>query len=266
MTQKIALITGGSRGLGASAAQHLAQSNTGIIITYHNQKTAAEKVVKSINDNGGHAAALQLDTTVTSSFTSFKNSLTETLQNVFSRDGFDYLINNAGYGLFKPFADTTEAELDQMYQVHFKGPFLLTQCLSNMIASGGRILNVSSGLTRMTFAGYDAYAAMKGAVEVMTRYQAASFAQRSIAVNTLAPGAIETDFGGGVVRDNSELNQQIAANTAMGRVGLPDDIGQAIAGLLVATSGWMTGQRIEVSGGQGLQKIFSCLKNLASKR
>lgn len=252
MVNKIALITGGSRGLGANTAQHLAQSTTGVIITYHKQKAAADKVVKRINENGGLATALQLDTTAPSSFIPFKNSLTEKIQHVFSRDKFDYLINNAGNGIFKPFADTSETELDHMFQVHFKGPFLLTQCLSNMIASGGRILNVSSGLTRMTFPGYDAYAAMKGAVEVMTRYQAAIFAQRNIAVNTIAPGAIETDFGGGVVRDNPELNQQIAAHTAMGRVGLPDDIGHAIAGLLVATSGWMTGQRNEVSGGQGL--------------
>lgn len=252
MTQKIALITGGSRGLGKSAAFHLAKSDVGVIVTYHSKKAEAEEVVEEINSNGGRAAAIQLDVADTEGFSNFRESLVLALKGTFEREKIDYLVNNAGYGIFKPFQDTTEAELDSMYSVHVKGPFFLTQTLSDLVEDGGRILNVSSGLTRMTFAGYDAYSAMKGAIEVVTRYQAAAFASRGITVNTIAPGAIETDFGGGVVRDTPELNQQIASITAMGRVGLPDDIGSAIAGILVSSSQWMTGQRIEVSGGQAL--------------
>ena len=252
MTQKIALITGGSRGLGKSAALHLAEADVGVVITYQSKEAEAKSVVNEINKKGGRAAALMLDVAESDSFTHFRNSLVATLQETFERDTFDYLVNNAGYGVFTPFQNTTEAELDSMYSVHLKGPFLLTQCLANAIEDGGRILNVSSGLTRMTFSGFDAYAAMKGGVEVVTRYQAAAFADRKIAVNTIAPGAVETDFVDGAVRDTPELNQQIASITAMGRVGLPDDIGSAIAGLLVASSEWMTGQRIEVSGGQAL--------------
>jgi NAD(P)-dependent dehydrogenase (short-subunit alcohol dehydrogenase family) len=252
MAQKIALITGGSRGLGKSAALHLAKANIGVVITYQSKAVEAQEVVKEIISKGGHAIALKLDVTDIHSFPEFHDSLVSTLQETFKRDTFDYLVNNAGYGIFVPFQNTTEAELDNMYTVHLKGPFLLTQCLADSIEDGGRILNVSSGLTRMTHSGYDAYAAMKGGIEVVTRYQAAALANRKITVNTIAPGAIETDFGGGVVRDIPELNEQIASVTAMGRVGLPDDIGSAIAGLLTAGSGWMTGQRIEVSGGQAL--------------
>lgn len=252
MTQKIAVITGGSRGLGRSAALHLAQANVGVILTYHSKHGEAEAVVEEINRSGGNAAALQLDVADSAGFSQFRDRLAATLNRQFARQSFDFLVNNAGYGIFKPFLETNEAELDQMYAVHLKGPFLLTQCLADLIADGGRVLNVSSGLTRMTLAGYDAYALMKGAVEVMTRYQAGALASRRIAVNTIAPGAIETDFAGGAVRDTPEINRQIAANTAMGRVGLPDDIGSAVAGLLASGSQWMTGQRIEVSGGQAL--------------
>ncbi len=252
MKQKIALITGGSRGLGKSAAHHLAKHNVGIVITYHNKQDEAQSVVDTIVNNGGTAAALRLDIRKTESFSSFREALQSLLKQSFDRENLDYVVNNGGYGCFKHFLDTQEAELDDMYEVHLKGPFFLTQCLSSLITDGGRILNVSSGLTRVTLPGYDAYAAMKGGLEVVTRYQAAALAGRGITVNTMAPGAIETDFGGGVVRDNPELNKQIASNTTMGRVGLPDDIGSAVAGLLVASSGWMTGQRIEVSGGQAL--------------
>lgn len=252
MKQKIALITGGSRGLGKSAALHLAKANVGALITYQSNAVEAQNVVDEINQQGGKAAALQLDVAESGRFSTFRDSVISALKETFAQDTFDFLVNNAGYGVFAPFAATTEVELDNMYAVHLKGPFLLTQCLSALINDQGRILNVSSGLTRMTFAGYDAYAAMKGGVEVVTRYQAAAFASRGISVNTLAPGAVETDFCGGAVRDTPKLNQQIASITAMGRVGLPDDIGKAIAGLLVAGSEWMTGQRIEVSGGQAL--------------
>lgn len=252
MTQKIAVITGGSRGLGKSSAIHLAKANVGVVITYHHKEQEAKDVVTKINSSGGLACALQLDVSDSSSFSVFRDNLLAELKNTFQRTTFDYLVNNAGYGLFNSFEDTTEAELDSMYAVHLKGPFFLTQCLAALIENQGRILNVSSGLTRTTFPGYDAYAIAKGGMETMTRYQAAIFARREITVNTIAPGAIETDFGGGFVRDTPELNKQIASITAMGRVGLPDDIGSAVAGLLVAGSVWMTGQRIEVSGGQSL--------------
>lgn len=252
MTQKIALITGGSRGLGKSAALHLARSNVGVVITYQSKKAEAEDVVNEIKRNHGSAVAMQFDVADIKNFPDFRERLTATLQETYGRQSFNYLVNNAGHGLFKHFEDTTEGDIDSLYTVHLKGPFLLTQSLSNLIENGGRILNVSSGLTRFTFSGYDAYAMMKGGLEVMTRYQAAALASRNIAVNTIAPGAIETDFGGGVLRDTPELNQKIASITAMGRVGLPDDIGSAIAGFLVESSQWMTGQRIEVSGGQAL--------------
>lgn len=252
MVQKIALITGGSRGLGKSAAYHLAKADVGVVITYQSKKTEAQNIVSDINGKGGCAAALKLDVADNGSFIGFRDKLTSILKESFGRKTFDYLVNNAGYGVFTPFLNTTESELDSMYSVHLKGPFFLTQSLAEYIEDNGRILNVSSGLTRMTLSGYDAYAAMKGGLEVITRYQAAAFASRGITVNTVAPGAIETDFNGGIVRDTPELNRQIASHTAMGRVGLPEDIGSAIAGFLVASSDWMTGQRIEVSGGQAL--------------
>lgn len=252
MTQKIALITGASRGLGKSAALHLAKEGVSVVITYRNNKEEAEIVVNEIKHSGGQAAALRLDVVDVSSFSDFSDRLLAVLQETFGRGRFDFLVNNAGYGVFKPFTETTADDLDAMYAVHLKGPFLLTQTLAGLIEDGGRILNVSSGLTRFTYSGYGPYAVMKGGVEVATRYMAAELAHRQIAVNTIAPGAIETDFNGGVVRDTPEINQQIASITAMGRVGVPDDIGEAIAGLLAANSQWMTGQRVEVSGGQVL--------------
>lgn len=252
MPQKIALITGASRGLGKSAALHLAEKGVGVLITYLSKSEEADAVVAEIKRAGGRAAALQLDTADAASFRGFRKRLFVALLENFGREQFDFLVNNAGYGLHEAFDKTTAEQLDAMYAVHVKGPYLLTQALAGMIADGGRILNVSSGLTRMTFPGYSAYASMKGAVEVMSRYMAAELASRWIAVNTIAPGAIATDFGGGAVRDNAALNERIASMTAMGRVGQPDDIGEAVAGLLAANSQWMTGQRIEVSGGQGL--------------
>jgi len=196
--------------------------------------------------------ALQLDTSDVASFPGFGGALTSALTQTWSRDTFDFLVNNAGVGITAPFAETTEDQFDQMMGIHLKGVFFLTQSLLPRIADGGRILNVSTGLTRMTLPGYAAYATMKGGVETLTHYMAAELAPRRITANTVAPGAIETDFGGGVVRDNRELNTMIAANTALGRVGLPDDIGGAVASLLAGEFGWMTGQRIELSGGQSL--------------
>lgn len=246
---KIAVITGASRGLGRQAALSLAERGVGSVVLYHQSEGPAREVVHAIEDLGQRACALRLDTTEVSAFPAFAEQLREALAATWGETQFDYLINNAGYGVFVNFTDTTEAQLDQMYAVHVKGPFLLTQTLLPLIKDGGRVLNVSSGLTRFSMPGYSAYAAMKGAVEVLTRYQAKELGARQIRVNTLAPGAIETDFGGGAVRDNAELNNMIAAQTALGRVGHPEDIGGAVVALLQDESGWINGQRIEASGG-----------------
>lgn len=252
MSQKIALITGGSRGLGRNAALHLAQQGVGVIITYLVQSDAADAVVNEIQATGAKAVALQLNAERSSEFTKFTASMSETLQSVWGRSTFDFLVNNAGTGIFKSFEETSEDEFDLMMNVHLKGVYFLTQQMLPILADGGKILNVSSGLTRFSMPGYAAYATMKGAVEVMTSYLAKELGHRGISVNVIAPGAIETDFGGGAVRDNKELNQFIAQNTAMGRVGLPDDIGSAISSLLIGDNHWMTAQRIEVSGGQNI--------------
>ncbi|WP_312837070.1 SDR family oxidoreductase [Pantoea sp.] len=252
MAHKIALITGGSRGLGKNAALKLAKKGCDIILTYRNQAQEAQAVINEIKALGGQGAALQLDVGQTETFDAFVGEVKAELQNRWRRDSFDYLLNNAGTGLHKPFAETTEADFDALMQVHFKGPFFLTQKLLPLIADGGSILNVSSGLARFTIPGAGAYAAMKGAMEVLTRYQAKELGERGIRVNILAPGAIETDFSGGVVRDNAELNAWVASQTALGRAGLPDDIGNAVAMLLSDESGWINGQRIEASGGMSL--------------
>lgn len=252
MTARIALVTGGSRGLGRSAALHLARKGVGVVLTYRAQRDEADRVVGEIAEAGGRAVALPLDMADASGFSDFAERLRATLKTVWDRTTFDYLVNNAGAGLHKSFAQTTEDEFDGLMAVHFKGVFFFTQMLLPMIEDNGRILNVSSGLARFSLPGFSAYAAMKGAVEVLTRYLARELGPRGIAVNAIAPGAIETDFGGGLVRDNPEINRTVAAATAMGRVGLPDDIGEAVASILADASQWMTGQRIEVSGGQNL--------------
>jgi NAD(P)-dependent dehydrogenase (short-subunit alcohol dehydrogenase family) len=249
---KIALITGGSRGLGRSMAVHLARQGTGMVLTYRSNRVEADAVVSEITRLGGRAASLQLDTGVVSGFDDFAARLRETLTKTWARDRFDFLVNNAGVGAHARFAETTEAQFDELMNVHFKGVFFLTQKLLPLIADNGRIINVSSGLARFSLPGYAAYASMKGAIETLTKYLARELGERKIAVNVLAPGAIETDFGGGQVRDNAEINRFVAANTALGRAGLPDDIGGAIAALLSPDSGWITGQRIEASGGMFL--------------
>ncbi|WP_225781064.1 SDR family NAD(P)-dependent oxidoreductase [Xenophilus sp. Marseille-Q4582] len=248
----IALITGGSRGLGRNAALHLARSGVDVVLTYRSQAAEAQAVVQQIEALGRRAAALPLDMAQSRSFGDFAAQLGRTLADRWQRTHFDYLINNAGHGVHAPIAETTEAQFDELVAVHLKGPFFLTQALLPLIADGGRILNVSSGLARFALPGYGAYATMKGGIEVLTRYLAKELGARGIAVNVIAPGAIETDFGGGAVRDNKDLNAAIAAQTALGRVGLPDDIGGAIAALLQPGNGWMTGQRVEVSGGMFL--------------
>ena len=252
MTRKIALITGASRGLGKSAALHLAAQGVDIIGTYHSKAEEAQAVVAQIEQWGGRAAMLQLDVSQSASFDEFVGSVSDVLKAVFAQDHFNFLVNNAGIGAHASFADTTEAQFDQLVAIHFKGPFFLTQKLLPLISDGGRIINISSGLARFSLPGYAAYASMKGAMEVLTRYQAKELGARGITANILAPGAIETDFSGGAVRDNEALNTMVANNTALGRAGLPDDIGGAISVLLADGSNWITGQRIEASGGMFL--------------
>ena len=252
MNTKIALITGGSRGLGKSAAIKLGEQGVDVIITYRSKEKEAAAVVTAIEAAGGKAAALQLDVGNTSSFAAFAASLRAELASRWQRDSIDFLVNNAGVAGHASIADTTEAQFDELVNVHLKGVFFLTQQLAPMIADGGRILNVSSGLTRFTLPGFGAYAAMKGAVEVLTSYLAQELGGRGIAVNVIAPGAVETDFGGGMVRDNAELNGFLASQTALGRVGQPDDIGGAVASLLSDNSRWLNGQRVEASGGMFL--------------
>jgi NAD(P)-dependent dehydrogenase (short-subunit alcohol dehydrogenase family) len=249
MSKKLAIITGGSRGLGKSAALHLAAQGVDVILTYLGKETDAQAVVAEIEAGGGKAAALQLDVADSASFAGFAERVGQLLAQKWQRNSFDFLVNNAGTGIDAAFQDTTEEQFDQMVNIHLKGVFFLTQKLLPLLADGGRIVNVSSGLARFALPGKAAYGAMKGAVEVLTKYLAKELGPRGIAVNVIAPGAIETDFGGGVVRDNPQVNAFIAAQTALGRVGLPDDIGGAIAAMLSDSFGWVTAQRIEASGG-----------------
>lgn len=245
----IALVTGGSRGLGRNAALALAARGTDVILTYRSRAADAEAVAAQIHALGRRAVALPLDTGNVASFDGFAARLDAALMQTWQRTQFDFLVNNAGSGEHVAFVDTTEAQFDTLLAMHFKGVFFLTQRLLPRIADGGRILNVSSGLARFSLPGYSAYAAMKGAVEVLSRYLAKELGPRRIAVNTLAPGAIETDFGGGTVRDNPEVNAHIASQTALGRVGVPDDIGGVVALLLAPESRWINAQRIEAAGG-----------------
>ena len=252
MSDKLVLITGGSRGLGRNAALKLAQKGVDAIITWRQQQQEAEKVVEEIRALGQRAVALQLDVADVGSFADFITRLQQTLRTYWQRERFDYLLNNAGVGIYSAFAETSEQQFDTLMLTHFKGPLFLTERLLPLINDGGRILNISSGLARFSLPGYAAYASMKGAMEVLTRYQARELGPRGIAVNILAPGAIETDFGGGSVRDNPDVNAWVAAQTAMGRAGQPDDIGRAVAALLSEDTGWITAQRIEASGGMYL--------------
>jgi len=249
---KIALVTGASRGLGKNTALTLARKGVDVIVTYHNSEEDAQNVVSAIADLGAQAVALQLDTSNTKTFDGFAEQVKQSLQDKWQTEHFDFLVNNAGVGVHASFADTTEDDFDRLMNIHVKGVFFLTQKLLPLINDGGRIVNISSGLARFALPGYAAYASMKGAIEVLTRYMAKELGQRQIAVNVVAPGAIETDFNGGAVRDNREINSFIASQTALGRVGLPDDIGGAIAALLSEENRWVNAQRIEVSGGQFL--------------
>jgi NAD(P)-dependent dehydrogenase (short-subunit alcohol dehydrogenase family) len=251
MTNKIAIVTGGSRGLGKNAALKLASKGVSVILTYRSLRKEADDVVAEIEalGSGAKAAALQLDVAESKSFAQFAADVKTILQSKWQRENFDYLVNNAGTGINTPFIETTEEQFDQMANIHLKGVYFLTQKLVPLIANGGSIVNISSGLTRFCFPGYSAYAIMKGAVELFSRYLAQELGARGIRVNTIAPGAIETDFGGGLVRDNSDVNKHIASLTALGRVGVPDDIGGVIASILSDDNRWVNGQRIEASGG-----------------
>ena len=252
MNKKIAIITGGSRGLGRNAAIHLARKGVDVILTYRSRKEEADAVVAEIAAADARAVALQLDVADVRTFGAFAGQVRQALADQWQRTDFDYLVNNAGVGVNASIADTTEAQFDQLTEIHFKGVFFLTQALLPVIADGGRIVNISSGLARFALPGYAVYGALKGAIEVLSRYMAKELGPRGIAVNVVAPGAIETDFGGGTVRDNAELNAHIASQTALGRVGLPDDIGGVIASLLSDDNRWINAQRIEASGGMFL--------------
>jgi NAD(P)-dependent dehydrogenase (short-subunit alcohol dehydrogenase family) len=247
-SNKIALVTGGSRGLGKNMALQLAQKGIDVVITYHSKSAEAEKVVNEIKSGGRKAAALQLDVE-DNNFDRFINEFRSLLRNEFQTENFDALVNNAGTGLHANFGDTTREQFDSMVNIHLKAPFFLTQQLLPYMNRDGSIVNISSGLTRFSFTGYDAYAVMKGGVETLTSYQARFLGSRGIRVNTVAPGAIETDFGGGAVRDNKELNDLIKSLTPLGRVGLPADIGGVVAFLCSDDAKWVNAQRIEVSGG-----------------
>ncbi|MEJ0067221.1 MAG: SDR family oxidoreductase [Caulobacteraceae bacterium] len=248
---RIAIVTGGSRGLGRNTVLNLAKRGVDVIFTYKSNQAEADKVAGLVAEAGRKAVAIQLDTGDVSAFDAFAAHVKQTLAS-WGAERFDYLVNNAGISHHNSIESTTEAELDAVYNVHFKGVFFLTQKLLPLIADGGRIVNVSSGLTRIIMPGSAPYGAMKGAVEVLTKYMAKELGPRRIAVNVVAPGAIETDFSGGMVRDNPGINQHIADLTALGRVGLPDDIGPMIAALLSDDNRWINAQRIEVSGGQSI--------------
>ncbi|MDX3905837.1 MAG: SDR family oxidoreductase [Pigmentiphaga sp.] len=248
----ISLVTGGSRGLGRNTVLSIARKGGDVIFTYHSREAEAQAVVAEVERLGRKAVALQLDAGRSSTFSAFAERLKEVLRLTWERDSFDHLVNNAGHGDVAPLAQMSEAAFDKLVDVHFKGVFFLTQKLLPLLADGGRIVNLSSGLTRVSAEGWSAYASVKGAVEVLTVYMAKELGHRRIAVNTVAPGAIETDFFGGAVRDTPEFNQFFAGMTALGRVGVADDIGPMIASLLSEDNRWVNAQRIEVSGGQGI--------------
>ena len=247
----ISIVTGGSRGLGRNTALSIARRGGDVILTYRSKAAEAEAVLAEIRALGRRAAALQLDTADISDFPDFAGRVRSTLEG-WGRDRFDHLVNNAGHGEMAAFAETSEAQFDMLFNVHVKGVFFLTQTLLPLLADGGRIVNFSSGLTRVSYPGFSAYSAAKGAVEILTLYLAKELGARGITANTVAPGAIETDFLGGAVRDTPAYNEAFSTMTALGRVGVPDDIGPAVASLLGPDNRWVTAQRIEVSGGQNI--------------
>jgi len=251
ITDTVAIITGGSRGIGRNIAVNLVRRGVDIIFTYHSRQAAAEALIREAEAIGRKAAGFRLDTGNIHSFDGFVLDVRKTLQ-AWGRERFDYLVKNAGNSLHVDFEKMNENQFDEVVNVHFKGVYFVTQKLLPLMNDGGRIVNISSGLTRLAFPGSSAYAAAKGAVEVLTRYLAKELGPRRITANTVAPGAIATDFSGGMVRDNPEINKRVADMTALGRAGVPDDIGPMIAALLSDENRWVNGQRIEVSGGMAL--------------
>jgi NAD(P)-dependent dehydrogenase (short-subunit alcohol dehydrogenase family) len=248
---RVAIVTGGSRGLGRNMVQSIAGRGTDVIFTYRSNEAEAGALVAELEGMGRRAAALQLDVGDARTFDAFVEQVRGVLLD-WGTDRFRFLVNNAGIGIHASVAETTEAQFDRLMNIHVKGPFFLTQKLLPLMADGGRIVNVSTGLARFAQPGFAAYASAKGAVEVMTRYMALELGPRRIAVNAIAPGAIETDFGGGVVRDSPEMNKMVASHTALGRAGLPEDIGGVVASLFSPEMGWVNAQRVEASGGQNL--------------
>ncbi|PJI41137.1 MAG: 3-oxoacyl-ACP reductase [Rhizobium sp.] len=243
---KIIIITGGSRGIGASTAAQCAKRGMGVILTYNSQPDAAQTVVRDIAFEGGKAVALKLDVTDSTSFPAFRQAVSAALQTVWGRTDFDGLVNNAGYGLFNPIATVTEEQFDGLFNIHLKGPFFLTQALLPLIRDGGQIVNVTSATTRVATAGVAPYAAFKGGLEVLTRYMAKEFGERRIRANAVSPGAIRTELGGGI---DDAFEALLTSQTALGRIGEPDDVGRVVAGLLSDEAGWVNAQSIEVSGG-----------------
>ncbi|ESQ79358.1 SDR family NAD(P)-dependent oxidoreductase [Asticcacaulis sp. YBE204] len=243
---KIVIVTGSSRSLGASAAIECARSGMGVVVTYKSSPEKAETVVKTIVENGGKAVAVKLDVGDVGSFLAFRDAVAARLLSVWGRKDFDYLVNNAGYGLFNPIATVTEEQFDGLLNVHLKGPFFLTQCLLPLMADGGHIINITSATSRVATAGVAPYAAFKGGLEVLTRYMAKEFGPRGIRSNSIAPGAIRTELGGGL---NDEFEAMLAGQTALGRVGKPVEIGGVVASLLSSENRWINAQNIEVAGG-----------------
>lgn len=250
--KKIALVTGGSRGLGKNMALRIAAKGINVIVTYNSNQEEAAATVKAIEAMGQQAAALQLNTAQVKSFPAFFEQLGVVLQEQFQTSRFDFLINNAGIGILKPFTETTEEDFDALLNIHLKGVYFLTQKALPFLNDGSRIVNISTGLARFSTAPASAYASMKGAVEVLSRYLAKELGARGIAVNTVAPGAIATEFGDGAMKDNAQVHAHIGAITALGRIGQPDDIGGVVAFLCTEEARWINAQRIEVSGGMNL--------------
>ena len=249
---RISLVTGAGRGLGRNAAISIARRNGDVVLTFRSRADEANAAVAEIEALGRKAVALQLNVGKVATFPDFAGRLKAALGETWQRDTFDHLVNNAGHGDVAPIVEMTEVQFDGLVDVHFKGVFFLTQTLLPLIEDGGRIVNLSTGLTRVTAVGWSAYAAVKGAVEVLTVYMAEELGSRRTAVNAVAPGEIETDFFGGAVRDTPAFNKFFADMTALGRVGVPDDVGPMIAALLTEDNRWVNAQRIEVSGGQGI--------------
>lgn len=252
MKNKIAIVTGGSRGLGKNMAIALAKKGLDVVITYNSNKEAADGVVAEIKNTGRKAKAFQLNTSDITGFDAFIADVNAWTTKEYGTQGFDYLINNAGTALYAPVTDVTEQQMDGIFNIHYKGVFFLTQKALRVMNDGGGIVNISSGLARIAMPGSSVYGSLKAAVETLTRYMAKELGPRKIRVNVVAPGAVETDFGGGRVRDNKEINSQVASMTALGRVGLPDDIGGVVAFLCTDDARWINAQRIEVSGGQAI--------------